>query len=213
MNRFLSPDSFVGKALARIADLVILNVMWLIGCIPVFTIGVSTAALYSSLKIMRIDTTVSAKCFWREYRRNFKQGTILWGILVGCAGLLAVDLYILLVLDMKVRFVFIAVLLAILAVYMASAGYIFPLQGCFENSTRNVLKNAVILAVLHFPKSILIAVTNLSPFWLFAVLPDAFWMTLPFWIAIGGAGVAYLNSILLQNIFARYTDESPVRTE
>ena len=67
MNRFLSPDSFVGKALARIADLVILNVMWLIGCIPVFTIGVSTAALYSSLKIMRIDTTVSAKCFWREY--------------------------------------------------------------------------------------------------------------------------------------------------
>ena len=213
MNRFLSPDSFVGKALARIADLVILNVMWIIGCLPVFTIGTSTAALYASLKALRIDTTVSAKYFWREYRRNFKQGTILWGILVGCAGLLAVDLYILIALDLKMRFALIVVLLVMAAVYVAAAGYIFPIQGCFDNSVVNILKNSVILAVLHFPKTILITATNMAPFWLFAVAPDAVWMTLPFWFAIGGASVAYLNSILLQSVFARYTDESPVRTE
>ena len=137
----------------------------------------------------------------------------LWGILVGCAGLLAVDLYILIALDLKMRFALIVVLLVMAAVYVAAAGYIFPIQGCFDNSVVNILKNSVILAVLHFPKTILITATNMAPFWLFAVAPDAVWMTLPFWFAIGGASVAYLNSILLQSVFARYTDESAWQTE
>ncbi|MCI6435817.1 MAG: YesL family protein, partial [Clostridiales bacterium] len=47
MGAFFSPDSKFMQAMARIADLVILNLLFLVSCIPLVTIGAASAALYT----------------------------------------------------------------------------------------------------------------------------------------------------------------------
>ena len=42
MGKLFGPDSILFAFLAKIADLIILNVLWIIGCIPSVTIGAST---------------------------------------------------------------------------------------------------------------------------------------------------------------------------
>ena len=46
MGNLFGQDSFLTNFLTRIADLMVLNFLWVIGCVPIITIGTSTVALY-----------------------------------------------------------------------------------------------------------------------------------------------------------------------
>lgn len=68
----------------KIADMVILSVLWCICCLPVVTAGASTSALYHTVvKSVREDCAYAASDFWKEFRRNLKQSTVF------CIGALA----------------------------------------------------------------------------------------------------------------------------
>ncbi len=51
-----------------LADMIYLSCLWLIGCIPILTVGTSTTALYyAAMKSIRGDGSV-AKNFFKAYR-------------------------------------------------------------------------------------------------------------------------------------------------
>ena len=81
-----SIDGKLFRTLSKIGDLFILNVLWIIGCLPIVTIGVSTASMYHCcIKCVRRDRSQTGKEFWRAYKMNFKQGvlgTILCAVLL-----------------------------------------------------------------------------------------------------------------------------------
>ncbi len=86
-------DGKLFTTLSKIGDLLILNVLWLIGCIPVVTIGVSTASMYHCcIKCVRRDRSKIWKEFWRAYKLNLKQG-IFGTLIVGALLYLATILY------------------------------------------------------------------------------------------------------------------------
>ena len=72
--------------LSKIGDLFILNVLWIIGCLPVVTIVTSTASLYHCcIKCVRRDRSSVGKEFWRAYKMNLVQGifcTLILAVLV-----------------------------------------------------------------------------------------------------------------------------------
>ena len=54
MNKLFNMDSPFMIKLAKFADMVILSILWIVCCIPIFTIGPATAALYHvTLKLAR----------------------------------------------------------------------------------------------------------------------------------------------------------------
>lgn len=79
------------RTLCKITDLLILNVLWLVGCIPIVTIGVSTASLYHCcIKCVRRDRSKLTKEFWRAYKLNLKSGiagTLIFAVIVYLAVL------------------------------------------------------------------------------------------------------------------------------
>ena len=78
MERLFGSDSILFKVLEKIADFVILNLLWAICCIPVVTIGASTTALYYvMLKMVRNEESHVAKMFFKAFKQNLKQGSIL----------------------------------------------------------------------------------------------------------------------------------------
>lgn len=65
MGSFFNMDSPVMRFLSRLCDLMILNILCLICCIPIVTIGASITALYSvTLKMVKGEDSYIAKGFF-----------------------------------------------------------------------------------------------------------------------------------------------------
>ena len=64
MGRLFDTDNIVWRFLGRVADLVILNFLFLLCSIPIVTIGASWTALYSvTLKAVKNEESYIAKGF------------------------------------------------------------------------------------------------------------------------------------------------------
>ncbi len=95
MNIF-NLDSPIMRALGKVADLMWLNVLTMICCIPIITIGPSLTALhYMALKIVRDEECYITKGFFKSFRENFRQGVLI-GILTLFVSLLLIGVFVLL---------------------------------------------------------------------------------------------------------------------
>ena len=85
-------DNPIMNAIGRIADFIILNVLWVICSIPIITIGASTTALYTvMLKIVKNEEGYIARDFFKAFRENFKQSTAIWLVFLLLGIILIVD--------------------------------------------------------------------------------------------------------------------------
>ena len=205
--KFFNYDSPFWSFMSRIADLVILNLLWLIFCIPVFTIGASTTAMYRvTLNLVRGEGGGVVRSFWAAFKLNFKQGVLLFLILLIPTLLVIYELWLYLSgvvtqsLVMGVVFCFPAVLVALIG------SYVYPLLAQFDNTIKNTIKNACLLSIGNLPYSVVMAALNLAAPAMFVFATAFFVKTSIFWILIGGALVAMLNSYLLRKIFKKYFD-------
>ena len=177
---------------------------------PLLEIGLSlvvgaalTALNAASIKIVRGEETAPVKDYFRAFRENFKQGTVVFLILV--LFLLAgfFDTLLLSSLAGWLRYgCILTAILLVLAVLMYS--YAFPLLSQFSNGTRATLKNALFLSLGYLPRSLLIAAVNVFPMAL-ALLDLYLFLQAGFlWVFLYFSAAAYLNSLLLKKVFARY---------
>jgi len=142
----------VWQFMGRIADLMILNAMALIFSIPIITIGASwTALYYCTVKIVRKEDTYVWKEFWNSFKNNFKQATIIWLILIPFLAILFVDVLMwyndptLLPKVLKVTTVI------VICIVLAITIYVFTILSHFVNTTRNTLKNAILVSMINIP--------------------------------------------------------------
>ena len=160
MNIF-SMDSMLGRVLYWIADIFILNILWIIFSLPIFTIGASTTALYySMMQRQRRDESYIHKNFIKAFKENFKQSTILWLIMILVALVLFADLRIGLFFNINQNLligkIFIVVSVILMIPYLFVLLYIFPIQAKFENTIKDNLKNAILMAIGHLGYTLLL---------------------------------------------------------
>ena len=87
-----SYESKFSQTLLKFCSACYLNLLWILCSLPIFTMGAATTALYySTLKIVRGEDSHLTKLFFRSFRQNFKQATLLWLILLAVGALLAGD--------------------------------------------------------------------------------------------------------------------------
>ena len=94
-QKLFSTENPVWRAMDRMGDLMILNVLFIFFSIPIFTIGASLTALYTiSFKLLDETEGNIVKNYFKAFKSNFKQATVIW-IVVLLAGLfLAYDAYL-----------------------------------------------------------------------------------------------------------------------
>ena len=72
-------DNKFFRALNKLVDMVILSFCWIISCIPVFTIGAASTALYdTSRRVIHHDEGYVWRGYWHAFKVNFKQATKAW---------------------------------------------------------------------------------------------------------------------------------------
>ena len=208
MGNLFGQDSFLTNFLTRIADLMVLNFLWVIGCVPIITIGTSTVALYYCVEQYRVNGGIKVmKTFWDAYRSNFKQATALMGIFLLAVGVLLADTIILYVTELELHTLVLILMGIVSLLCLLALGFVFPLQARFANTVKQTVKNAWLMSILHLPKSFLVAVLNLLPLIVWLLWPNVFYRCFGVWLLVGVSGTAYINNIILQGIFQQYYDK------
>ena len=78
MDRLFNMDNKFFTVMGRVADLIMLNVVFLICCLPIVTIGASLTALhYVTLKMARNEESYIIRSFFKSFKQNFKQATVI----------------------------------------------------------------------------------------------------------------------------------------
>ena len=155
MGLFNHDNSFF-KFVSRVTDAFILNLLWLLCSLPLVTAGAATCAAFSvSLKMVDDEEGYIAKSFFKAFRENFKQGTILW-----CVSLpLMYLLYLLWQVCIKVEEKSVLALVGCILVtslFISVTLYAYPLIARYENSLKNILKNSFGIFVQYFGRSVLL---------------------------------------------------------
>ena len=197
--KFFSYESRFSQLLLKLCYACYLNLLWFVCSIPIVTIGASTTALYyASLKVVRDEGSHVAALFFRSFRQNFKQATVLWLILLGAGLFLGADGYILYHLrlssngTMAVMWTLIlAVVIAAAVVWVIVAEYVFPLLASVANTNKAMLKNAFLIGTHYLFATILVFAVHFAMF--FVVVA---WFT-P--LIVFGEGLCALISAWLLN--------------
>lgn len=203
--KFWAIDSPVMRVLGRLGDIIILNMIFVVGCIPVITIGTSLSALYTvAMKMARGEDPYVWKEFWKAYKRNFKPATICWIIMAVVALLLFVDFRVIGVLKGSMYSVMRMVLAIILGMWILMFQYLFPYIARFENSITATLRNALLLAAAHIPSTIVIVGLSVGSVILTLFTSRSFVIASIIWVFFGFAVLTYAQAFLLCRIFEKY---------
>ena len=204
MFSMFSPDSKFMQVVSRVTDLILLNILYLLTCLPVFTIGAATSAMYTlCFRMMREEGSGVIRPYFRAFRENFRQGTLLWLILLLVIG--PALFYFDRVWQMEGMIRIFALFFLLIAIAgLMSAGYVFPWISQFRNTAAQSLQNALLLSISHLPRSLAILAINLLPAVLWAVNYDLFEKISFLWLALYFAAAAYMNCGLLWHVFKPY---------
>jgi|SRR5574344_727589 uncharacterized membrane protein YesL len=192
-------NSGFSKFMSKLIDVFFINLLWIVFSIPIITIGASTeAAFYVTIKIVDDEEGYIFKDFFKAFKQNFLQGTILWLITV----VFGYALYLLWQIVIKKDDIsFVIILISIFSTVFVIAGllYSYPLVARYENKLINHIKNSYNICIKYFGKTIILFIVILIE--LFCI----FWnkWSLLVGVLIGPEIVIYSISGISKRIFQR----------
>ncbi len=206
--RIFNSDSPLMEGLSKITDLVILNLVVLVCCIPVFTAGAALTGMhYVLLKMVRNEEGYIVRSYFKSFKENFLQATGMWLLFLAAAFLFILDLRLTggesgaaLQLPAVFRYLLIAGGVYIFMVFL----YAFPLLSRFKNSVLGTLRNAAMLTVAAFPRTIGMTVASI----VLPLLVVLFKPILPLLILLGISGPAYICALLYEPVFKKIESKS-----
>ena len=209
MNKFFSPDNIIMKFLSLFCDWMLLNLLFLLCSLPIFTIGASITALYSVIfkKLHREEPPVP-KTFFAEFKKNFKQATLFWIPYLLILAFLLGDVYVAhWVIDESFRFLQYPCAILLFLILCATV-FVFPQMALFESPTKKILKNSALLAVANFPIVFTVIIVHVLLFLIASLSPKATFIVLSIMIFFGFGALAYIFCIFYRKMFLKVLNAS-----
>lgn len=204
MNKLFDNEGPLMSFLSKLADLVWLNILTIIFCIPIITAGASLTAMYTvTIKMVNKEEGYISKNFFQAFKKNFKQATVIWiGVMLASIlfyGDYRIVTYSGIAFPKALPIALTAVLLLMYCTYL----YIFPVLSRYDNTIKNTIKNSFLLSISNLPRTLLIIAIHL-------VLPVAVYFSqalLPIMFLMGLTLPAYASSVLFVGIFKKLEDK------
>lgn len=206
MGTLFSADSTLMRSLGVLADIMILNLLFIATSIPIVTLGASLTALnFTAMRIGTGECGSVAADYFRSFRHNFRQATVIAAVLALLIAVLAAwyivitsfEFGTLAELGLLAIWYLLAFNLAIMALF------VFPYLANFEGRTRDVLNNARLMSWKH-PLTSLVSLAVIA----LCVTVTAFYPQMSgyglFWLVIGFAAIAVINGHLFTRVFNKY---------
>lgn len=190
------------RYVVKIFDCMCLSVLWLAVCLPVFTIGASTTAMFAVIhRYIRQEDGGIWKTFWGAFREEFKRASLCWLVALAILALLIVDALVFRTMVMNGQLLgnlywLILLLIAIAATWLV---YLFAYVERFTGSVKDSLRLSLLLMFLHPLKALTILALLL--------LGGALVITVPGLLTIVPGISAWLCDIVVDSAFAPHLRE------
>lgn len=202
LEKLFNYDNPVFRFFGKVGYIWYLNFLWLVCSLPIITIGASTTALlYSSMKL-KADEGYVTKNFFKSFRENFRQSTILFLLFAAAGALLGLSLIYWNQLGGVFGKTMKVIAAAASVVYLLDLLYVFAVQARFVNPIKRTVQYAFMLSVKNFIWTIQMAIIAGFVIWVNTTVILANLITLNIGIGV----MAYLFGIYYSRIFAPYIE-------
>lgn len=217
---FFHYDSKPMQVLMYIGDLIILNVIYILCCLPVITIGAAQAGLYSAVKVLndKDDDSSPAAAFFKGFANGFGTVTLAWGILTLVLCGVTVASYLTALNNAAVTGIRIPLwIFAIPVILVALFQSLVPIfHSRFSCKPLHLIRNCWFLLVGHPLRSIGVAVLVWLPAIVFLMNTYTFLSILPAWITLYFSTAAVFSMKFMQkpfNTLIEYFNEQNTEAE
>ncbi|MEF2879694.1 MAG: DUF624 domain-containing protein [Blautia sp.] len=200
-------NNILNILLNKIGDIIVCNLLFLLCCIPVITIGPALTALFHCmLRSVKGNLNGASKTFFRSFKESFFQSLAAWLLFLLLLFLLILNMDFLSRQGTSVSTALLYLTQGTAGLLVIGALYIFPVIAAFSNTLKNLLKNAYIFAFIHFPSTLLLALITILP--MFMTYQDLSLLPLYAccWFFFGFALTAWIDSCILYRFFKGYLD-------
>ena len=143
MDNLFRYDNKFFEALGKISNTVILNLLCIVSCIPIITIGASvTATYFVAMQIVKDEESYIIKEFIKRFKENFIISTKIWIIMMIIGGVLCFDFYISkLIINEYIGVILQFIIVKISIIFVFSITDVFPIVSKLEKTLKNTMIN------------------------------------------------------------------------
>jgi uncharacterized membrane protein YesL len=189
-------DTRVYRWLEVATDFFLLNLMWLVACLPVVTIFPSTAAMFGVVRDwMRRKEGSLTRTFITRFRENLGQSLMVGAIWTVFGVALFLDFLVANQLFYWAQIVLKSVLVLVSTVYAFCSVYLFPVMVHYETDWKTVIKNSLLISIGMLPTTVVCL--------MFLVVMVGLTVAVPFLVVITGSITAYVVYRLCDRVFRK----------
>jgi len=201
MRNLFSSDSKIYFIMNKIYQLIILNIIFILSCLPVITIGASLTALYgTTFKMIEGTEDKIINTFVNKFKQNFKPGTKIC-FMYGTLFLFFILFYYPINKIFTSNIIFYYLFMVIITLIILTTIYVFPMLAFFENNIFNIIVNSFSLALRHITVSITLFLIMLV---MIIIIPFFVKSGFILWLAMGFSSTFYVCSFIFHTLFMKY---------
>ena len=198
------------RALSDLMNIFIINLCTLLCCVPIVTAGAALSSMhYCILKVMDSEDSGLVRMYFRQFKGNLRSSTPVWLVVLFAAAFLAFDLYVFRNQGKGELHPLVIIVFAAAFILLSLYVWLFPYMAKFENRFGATFRNAAILAVAKFPRTILMMAINVViPFILTQDM-----RLIPLVIVFGLSLPAYLSALLYRSVIMGMVEKAEAKNE
>lgn len=199
--RIFDIENPVWSTLSKVLDAIILNLLFVLCCIPVITIGASLTALYyTSLRMVSGDMSYVSRDFFDSFKQNFKQSIPVEFVVFDAGVIISFVTWICFVNNLRFPK---ALCVVAVVLFAAVISYTFPILSKFNVSTGQLFRNSILMAVANIGYTVL----NLILLGGAVLLIRANRLYIAIFLAFGCSLIAIIQSLWFNRIFKKYMSD------
>lgn len=204
MQEFFRVDGLLYRICSKVWGLMILNFLMILTSLPIITVGAMQTASFTVLtKMIKENETKIIPIYWTSFKKNLKQSTIVWIVLLPIIYLLIIDWIYLIQFKQLGKWFVIGAIIATLLVANVSQ-FIFFYLSRFADSLKNTVINIIKIFFSKPITSFVLLILMYSPILLMFLSSYLFVFNLFIGIFIGLSFNLFLRTYLMLIIFKKY---------
>ena len=162
MERFFNQENPFWNGMERIFDVFVLNLLWLLCCLPVITIGPATTAFYyAQISLERGESGYVSHDFFRSFRQGLSLGVPLTAV----GAFLAFDIFLCYRSGTGIYTFFMVFFAVIFLFWSFTTLYAFPLLARFDKTNTELLIMAFTLSIRNLGRTLLMMAELIIALW------------------------------------------------
>lgn len=211
MKRRNINDNPVIVGINYLANIILINLLFIVFSLPIFTIGAAYSSMLAMAKEIADGNTSVISRFFLYFKDHFKQSSKCWLCMLPVLLFLLLELYLLLSVKIEVPTILFVGLLIVFIFILGYIPWVFIQTLYFECNVAQQLKNGFLLMLGYAPQTALMILLGAFPIALFIYRIDVFAYAWPLWLflyfGLQGCLIVISTNIPMSNIVKGLNDK------